>query len=69
MKKGLYASAAIKPAYNKPNNIAAMVSLYFFMRSGAPGRIRTCDHQIRNLMLYPAELLVHLKKAGTDGGT
>ena len=23
---------------------------------GDPGRIRTCDPQIRNLMLYPAEL-------------
>ncbi len=25
-------------------------------RDGDPGRIRTCDPQIRNLMLYPAEL-------------
>jgi hypothetical protein len=23
---------------------------------GDPGRIRTCDPQIRNLMLYPTEL-------------
>ena len=23
---------------------------------GAPGRIRTCDPQIRNLVLYPTEL-------------
>ncbi len=28
-------------------------------RFGDPGRIRTCDPQIRNLMLYPAELRGH----------
>lgn len=27
---------------------------------GAPGRSRTCDPQYRKLMLYPAELRVHL---------
>src|SRR3954453_16741921 len=27
-----------------------------FQRSGAPGRIRTSDPQIRSLVLYPAEL-------------
>ena len=26
------------------------------MKFGAPGRIRTCDPKIRNLVLYPAEL-------------
>ncbi len=26
---------------------------------GAPGRTRTCDPQIRNLVLYPAELRAH----------
>ena len=25
-------------------------------QNGAPGRIRTCDPQIRNLVLYPTEL-------------
>ena len=29
---------------------------------GDPGRIRTCDPQIRNLMLYPAELRGHSSK-------
>ena len=28
--------------------------------TGAPGTIRTCDPQYRKLMLYPAELRVHL---------
>ena len=28
--------------------------------TGAPGRSRTCDPQYRKLMLYPAELRVHL---------
>ena len=27
--------------------------------SGAPDRIRTCDPQIRNLVLYPTELRAH----------
>src|SRR5206468_12576265 len=25
-------------------------------RAGDPGRIRTCDHKLRRLVLYPAEL-------------
>ena len=29
-------------------------------RNGAPGRTRTCDPQIRNLVLYPAELRRHI---------
>ena len=29
-------------------------------KTGAPGRSRTCDPQYRKLMLYPAELRVHL---------
>ncbi len=28
--------------------------------NGDPDRIRTCDPQIRNLMLYPTELRDHL---------
>ena len=28
---------------------------------GTPYRIRTCDLQIRNLMLYPAELRAHMR--------
>ena len=28
-------------------------------RVGDPGRIRTCDFQLRRLALYPAELLGH----------
>ena len=28
---------------------------------GDPGRIRTCDLQIRNLLLYPAELRGHVE--------
>ena len=28
--------------------------------NGAPGRIRTCDLQIRSLLLYPAELRAHM---------
>jgi hypothetical protein len=27
-----------------------------FERCGDPGRIRTCDPQLRRLMLYPTEL-------------
>ena len=32
--------------------------------SGAPGRTRTCDPQIRNLVLYPAELRALDRQAG-----
>ena len=28
---------------------------------GADGRSRTCDHQIRSLVLYPAELRPHIE--------
>ena len=28
---------------------------------GVPGRIRTCDLQLRRLSLYPAELRGHIK--------
>jgi hypothetical protein len=31
---------------------------------GAPGRIRTCDLEIRRLLLYPAELRGHVPAAG-----
>ena len=33
----------------------------FKRKNGAPERIRTSDPQIRSLVLYPAELRVHLK--------
>ena len=40
-----------------------------FLRKGFnasdPDRIRTCDPQIRNLLLYPTELRDHVKKKGS----
>ena len=38
--------------------------------SGAPGRIRTCDHLLRRQMLCPAELRAPLgrHRAGSQGG-
>jgi hypothetical protein len=30
--------------------------------NGVPGRIRTCDPQLRRLLLYPAELRAHRKR-------
>jgi hypothetical protein len=33
-------------------------------KSGAPGRIRTSDPQIRSLVFYPTELRVHLVARG-----
>lgn len=35
---------------------------------GADGRIRTCDPQIRNLMLYPAELRLQEMKNRLNRG-
>ncbi len=32
--------------------------------NGAVGRSRTCDHQIRSLVLYPAELQPHKNRQG-----
>ncbi len=29
---------------------------HFLLKAGVPDRIRTCGPQIRNLVLYPAEL-------------
>lgn len=33
------------------------ISINFDEKNGAPDRIRTCDLQIRSLLLYPTELL------------
>ncbi len=38
-------------------NLQAFVFLKMFFRD--PGRIRTCDPQLRRLLLYPTELLDH----------
>ena len=32
---------------------------------GAPGRTRTCDLEIRRLLLYPSELRGHVAASGT----
>ena len=46
--------------------------LQVFQKNGAPDRIRTCGPQIRNLVLYPAELrarfsLVRLSRDNGEG--
>ncbi len=41
---------------SRARNIATYVSRTDPLRNGDPDRIRTCDPQIRNLVLYPAEL-------------
>ena len=38
------------------------------LRFGDPGRIRTCNPQSRNLMLYPVELRDRLGPPGFWGG-
>lgn len=40
----------------------------FFILFGAPGEIRTPDHQVRSLVLYPAELRAHFLHC-RPGGT
>jgi hypothetical protein len=45
-------------AYTKMRLSVAQVAKVF-KKSGAPGRSRTCDPQVRSLMLYPAELPAH----------
>ena len=43
--------------YLVPNqSLKAISDTLTYRKNGAPGRIRTCDPQIRNLVLYPAEL-------------
>ena len=49
------ASFALRPAALRP----PAGGFVFYRRGGDPGRIRTCDLQIRNLPLYPAELRGH----------
>src|SRR3990167_9945241 len=39
------------------------------LKNGAPDRIRTCGPQIRNLMLYPAELRVRRGSCSGAKGT
>ena len=41
-------------------NQNAIKSLYGIWDNGAPEEIRTPDPQIRSLVLYPAELRVHV---------
>ena len=36
--------------------------LIFIKKYGAPGEIRTPDHQVRSLVLYPTELRAHICK-------
>ena len=36
------------------------MSKYYDNNIGAPGRIRTCDLELRSLLLYPAELPGHI---------
>ena len=52
-----------------PNSEARWATDEVERRTGAPGRIRTHDPQIRSLVLYPAELPVHLgrRKLGIEG--
>jgi hypothetical protein len=38
------------------------------MSSGAPGRIRTSDPQVRSLVLYPTELRARAKKTASTAG-
>ncbi len=48
-----HAQACVRRAgKEKPGNLA----IAGFEKSGAPGRIRTSDPQVRSLVLYPAEL-------------
>lgn len=47
-------STSLKRSYHKRQNPVGSVFC------GAPDRIRTCGPQLRKLMLYPAELRVHV---------
>ena len=40
-------------------NASGHSQLAFLLKSGAPGEIRTPDHQVRSLVLYPTELRAH----------
>ena len=46
--------------YDKVNNFLLKSPL--LDKSGALGRIRTCDLRIRSPLLYPAELRAHNKR-------
>ena len=50
----IVAAGLARYGYRDEANTLAMALLVSF--SGDPDRIRTCGPQIRNLMLYPAEL-------------
>src|SRR5579872_2488545 len=48
----------LKPRFDWDSGIATIAVQKFPLKSmvGDPGRIRTCDHKLRRLVLYPAEL-------------
>lgn len=62
----VYLSTAHGFSYKKTLNIEKADTLLFvkcrLFVFGVPDKIRTCDLQLRRLLLYPAELLGHLKK-------
>ena len=53
-----FASATARRAVSPPHRRRERSELPRDQGSGAPGRIRTPDPQIRSLVLYPAELPV-----------
>ena len=55
----LQVGGAVRHAAGVPWPVLESLSLV-----GAPGRTRTCDLEIRKLLLYPAELRGHVPAAG-----
>ena len=49
------ASYSIQLSYSRVNNFKDL-PLGIYIKVGAAGRSRTCDHLVRSQVLYPAEL-------------
>ena len=55
----------VVPRAGGPAAIGLSVVAEMNFAVGAPGRTRTCDLEIRRLLLYPSELRGHVPAAGT----
>lgn len=59
----------MRSSLNDHHHCYQILELHYILQIGAHGRIRTCNPQLRRLMLYPVELRVQTKVSFYDSMT